>query len=419
MIKFSLLNPKIISEIQSSKKLQEKINRILGFISQNIDDLDRLESTHILNMLEEIIETRINDLEHLSWKSGELIKRINIAESYSELRDIHGELNEIQKKIFEMQPSVSDLHRICTEYRDKISKKVINMVIRELITQNIYLPDESFAYIAIGSDGRKEQTLITDQDNLIVYEDSSGRYKDFFYEKFSNLLVERLNYCGFKKCTGEIMPSNPKWRGTHSQWIRRVEKLCSFTSDDFQKNLVNLIVLTDLRFIFGDEELSDKFINDVMKIIYENHIVLNEIAKSAASLNVAKGFMKSFKVEKKGLHKGFINMKLNAWAPMILAIRAFAIKNKVIATGTVDRINELIKIGAFNKDDGELYKKAYYTLARFKILCQINYIDGKYDDPNYLNPSDLNEKEKNDLLDAMSQVEKLQKLLINSMGLRI
>lgn len=100
MIKFSLLNPKIISEIQSSKKLQEKINRILGFISQNIDDLDRLESTHILNMLEEIIETRINDLEHLSWKSGELIKRINIAESYSELRDIHGELNEIQKKNF-------------------------------------------------------------------------------------------------------------------------------------------------------------------------------------------------------------------------------------------------------------------------------------------------------------------------------
>lgn len=419
MIKFSLLNPKIISEIQSSKKFQDRINIILNSISHNIDDLDRLESTHLLKMLEDIIEARINDIEHLSWKSGELIKKINIAESYSELRDIHGELNEIQKEIFKMQPSIIDLHNICTEYRDKIAKKVINMVIRELITQNIYLPDESFAFIAVGSDGRKEQTLITDQDNLIVFEDSNGRYKDFFYEKFSNLLVERLDYCGFKKCTGEIMPSNPNWRGTYSQWIRRVERLCSFTSKDFQKNLVNLIVLTDLRFIFGDEELSEKFIKDVMKMLYENHIVLNEIAKSAASLNLAKGFMRSLKVEKKGRHKGFINMKLNAWAPMILAVRAFAIKNKVIATGTVERINELIKIGAFNKEDGELYKKAYYTLAKFKIICQINYIEGKNDDANYLNPSDLTEKEKNDLLDALTLVEKLQKLLINSMGLRI
>jgi signal-transduction protein with cAMP-binding, CBS, and nucleotidyltransferase domain len=372
-----------------------------------------------LKLLEEMIETTTNEIEHLNWKAGELIKKINIAESYSELRDIHGELNEIQKVIFEMQPSVIDLHRLCTEYRDKISKKLINMVIRELITQNIYLPDESFAYIALGSDGRKEQTLITDQDNLIVYEDSSSRYKDFFYEKFSNLLVERLDYCGFKKCTGEIMPSNPKWRGTYSQWISRVERLCSFTSDDFQKNLVNLIVLTDLRFIFGDEELGEKFINTVMNIIYENHIVLNEIAKSAASLNVAKGFMRSFRVEKKGKYKGFINMKLNAWAPMILAIRAFAIKNKVIGTGTIERINELVKVGSFNKEDGELYKKAYYTLARFKVMCQIHYINGKYEDANYLNPNDLTKKEQEDLLDAMALVEKLQKLLINSMGLRL
>ncbi|MCX7770844.1 MAG: DUF294 nucleotidyltransferase-like domain-containing protein [Proteobacteria bacterium] len=419
MIRFSLLNPKVVSEIQSSKKLQEKIDQILNFVSNNIDDLDRLESTHLLKLLEDLIDGRINEMEHLNWKTGELIKQINIAENYSELRDIHAELNEIQKKLFELQPSVIDLHKVCTEYRDRISKKVINMVIRELITQNIYLPDESFAYIALGSDGRKEQTLITDQDNLIVFEDSNGRYKDFFYERFSNLLVERLSYCGFKKCTGEIMPSNPNWRGTFSQWIRRVEKLCSFTSEDFQKNLVNLIVLTDLRFIFGDEELSERFIKTIMEIIYDNHIVLNEIAKSAASLNVAKGFMRSFRVEKKGSHKGYINMKLNAWAPIILAVRAFAIKNKVIATGTIERINELIKIGAFSKEDGELYKKAYYTLAKFKVLCQVYYIDGKYNDANFLNPDDLNEKEKNNLLDAMSIVEKLQKLLISSMGLRL
>lgn len=419
MIRSSLLNPKIIAEIKEGKKFQEILKTILESISENLQNLDRVEAIHFLELLKEVLTNKIKDIEHLNWRADELIKRINIAESYSELRDIHAELNEIEKELFEILPSPSDLHQICTDYRDRISKKVINMVIRELMSQNIYLPDESFAYISLGSDGRKEQTLITDQDNLIVYEDSSGRYKDFFYEKFSNLLVERLSYCGFKKCSGEIMPSNPKWRGTLTEWIRRVEKLCSFTDQDFQKNLVNLIVLTDLRYIFGDDELAEKFIKNILDIIYGHHIVLNEIAKSAASLNIAKGFMRSFKVEKKGKYRGFINMKLNAWAPMILAIRAFAIKNKVVATGTIDRINELVKIGAFDKKDGELYKKSYYTLAKFKIICQIYYLDGIYDDANYLNPNDLTDRERNELLDALSAVDKLQKLLINSMGLRL
>jgi len=419
MIKLRLLNPKITTEIKESRKLQKVLSDVLKEIENNIQMLNRIESINFLELLKEALSYKINEIENLIWRSNELVKRINIGESYSELRDIHGELNEIQKSLFEILPSPLELQEFCTDYRDRISKKVISMVIRELIGQNIYLPEESFAYIAVGSDGRKEQTLITDQDNLIVYEASKSRYKDFFYQKFSELLVERMNYCGFKKCTGNIMPSNPQWRGTMDEWIHRVEKLCSFTSDDFKKNLVNLIVLTDLRFIYGDEELAQQFINKVLNMLYNNHIVLSEIAKSAASLNLAKGFIRGFRVEKKGDFKGFINIKLNAWAPLILVIRAFAIKNKVFATSTLERIKELVKKGAFGSKDGALYEKVYYTMTKFKIMCQVYYLNGIYKDANYLNPNDLTDNEKNELIDALTVVDKLQKLLINSMGLRI
>lgn len=414
-----VLNPKITSEMATSKKVQEIAKKLFDVINNESSNLSRMEIIQLLKNLNKTFLDKIEDLAELEWKTQSLIKKIRIADSYRELRDIHAELNELQKSFFSMLPSVGELTSICTEYRDLISKKVISSVIQELINQSIFLPEESYAYISLGSDARSEQTLITDQDNLIVFEDSKSRYKEVYYERFSGLLVERLSYCGFKKCTGGIMPSNIEWRGSYSQWMERIENLCRFRAKDFKKNLVNLISLTDLRFINGDEVLAKKFINEVYNRIFDNNIVLNEIAKSAASLGVAKGFMRTLKTEKKGEYKDMINIKLHAWAPLILAIRAFAMKNRIMETGTLKRIDSLVNAGAFSKEDGELLKKDYYLITRLKVTAQVYYLNGKYDSEHHIHPDDLTKKEKEELLDALTDIDKIQKLLVESMGLRI
>lgn len=415
----TVLNPKITSEMSTSKKVKEIATKLFETINSESITLTRLEVIQLLKNLNKTFLDKIEDLAELEWKTQALIKKINIAENYRELRDIHVELNDIQKEFFSMLPSVGELMSICTDYRDKITNKVITFVIQELINQSVFLPEESFAYIALGSDGRMEQTLITDQDNLIVYEDSKSRYKEVYYERFSNLLVERLSYCGFKKCTGDIMPSNPNWRGSYSQWANRINTLCRFTASDFKKNLVTLISLTDLRVIYGDLSLGERFIKGVYNSIFDNAIVVNEISKSAASLGVAKGFMRMLKVEKKGPYKGMINIKLHGWAPLVLAIRAFAIKNKITEVGTIKRIDTLVKAGAFTSEDGRLLKKDYLLLSRIKVMAQVFYLNGKYPSEHYVHPDDLTKSEKEQLLDALSDIEKIQKLLIESMGLRL
>lgn len=412
-------NPKVLSELAESKRVVEVTRELFNVINNQAQSLDRIKIIQLLENISEIFSERIQHIKELEWKTRQLIKKIDIAESYFELRDIHGELNDLQKDFFIAVPSVAEIHSVCTDYRDRITKKIITMVIKELISDSIYLPDESFAYFAVGSDGRKEQTLLTDQDNLIVYEDSPSRYKEFYHERFSNLLVERLALCGFKKCTGEIMPSNPKWRGSLKAWAERVDYLCRFSDPDFKKNLVNLIVLTDLRLVFGDEELGQKFVKNTYNAIFNNHIVLSEIAKSAASLGLAKGFMKTLRTEKKGKFKGYINLKLHAWAPFVLIIRAFAMKNKVIKTGTIERIDELVRLGAFSNEAGAKLKNSFYLLSRFKIYTQVMYLIGKYESDIYLNPEDLTDSEKDQLIDTLSQIESLQNLLVESMGLRI
>jgi len=415
----TVLNPKLTSEMATSKKVQDVAKKLFEVINSESTNLTRIEIIQLLKNLNKTFLDKIEDLAELEWKTQTLIKKIKIADSYMELRDIHAELNETQKSFFSMLPSVGELMAVCTEYRDLITKKIINFVIQELINQSVFLPEESFAYLSLGSDARMEQTLITDQDNLVVFEDSKSRYKDVYYERFSELLVERLSFCGFKKCSGGIMPSNKEWRGGLSEWMERVEDLCRFKAKDYKKNLVNLISLTDLRFIYGDEELAQRFITSVYRRIFDNQIVLNEIAKSAASLGVAKGFMRTLKTEKKGAFKGMINIKLHAWAPLILAIRAFAMKNRVMETGTIKRIDALVQAGAFSKEDGALLKRDYYLITRLKVTAQVYYLNGKSESEHYLNPNDMTKKEKEELLDALSDIEKIQKLLIESMGLRI
>lgn len=412
-------NPKVLSELAESKKVVETTKELFSVINFQGQSLDRIKIIQLLENISQIFSEKIEHIKELEWKTRQLMNKIDIAESYFELRDIHGELNELQKDFFLIFPSVTEIHKVCTDYRDKITKKIIPMVIKELNSQSIYLPDESFSYFAVGSDGRREQTLLTDQDNLLVYEDSPSRYKEFYHERFSTLLVERLALCGFKKCTGEIMPSNPKWRGSMRTWAERVDYLCRFSDPDFKKNLVNLIVLTDLRLVFGDEELGEKFKKNTYDFIFNNHIVLSEIAKSAASLGTAKGFMKVLKTEKKGKFKGFINLKLHAWAPFVLVIRAFAMKNNVIKTGTIERIDELVKKGSFSQEAGVKLKNSFYLLSRFKIYTQVMYLLGKYDSDIYLNPEDLTSSEKEQFIDSLAQIESLQKLLVESMGLRI
>ena len=121
--------------------------------------------------------------------------------------------------------SVITLHHNCTEYRDLLAERAVKLVEDELRESGRGTPPVPYALLSTGSDGRDEQTLITDQDHLIVYGDEGGDDADVWFTDFSLLLVDRLEEIGFAKCTGDMMPSNPTWRGSYQQWRRRLTSI--------------------------------------------------------------------------------------------------------------------------------------------------------------------------------------------------
>jgi signal-transduction protein with cAMP-binding, CBS, and nucleotidyltransferase domain len=263
----------------------------------------------------------------------------------------------------------------------------------------------------MGSDGRKEQTLITDQDNLIVYGDGGGEQADKYFLEFASRLVDRLEEAGFQRCTGDIMPTNQTWRGSFSQWRKRLLSIVRYEVEDVAKNMMDLIVLSDARYVAGDQTLADRLIEMIRDMERDYFQVLWGMAKAATEMQLALGFLKRIWTESSGEHKGEFNVKLLAWAPLVMNVRILAINQSIPATSTVERISLLEKEGSFSASFTRDLIDSYHILTKHRILLQIRNIKGIQRDSYYLNPYQLPTEEREQIRHALIRIEELQKII--------
>lgn len=363
-----------------------------------------------LQMISSTVQTDHNRIVGWRCKKEQLVSAIERTQG-SPLKSIHEELNQIELERFLMIPSVHELHRSCTEYRDILANRVMESVLSEMDAAGLIRPAVPFALISMGSDGREEQTLITDQDNLIVYGDGGGEAADRYFTDFSTRLVDRLEEAGFKRCTGDIMPTNKTWRGSLSQWRKRLFSIVRYEVDDIGKNTMDLIVMSDARYVAGDKGLASELIDMIRDMERDYFQVLWGMAKAATEMKLALGFMKRIWTEGSGEHKGEFNVKLLAWAPLVMNVRILAINQSIPATSTLERISLLEAEGSFSSSFAHDLIDAYHALTRQRILIQIKAIKGIQRDSYYLNPYQLSTAEREQIRHAMIKIEDLQKII--------
>jgi CBS domain-containing protein len=384
--------------------LMERVREILPLLNSD-------EITELLGTLTGLVESRISWVEEVNAARAQLVNSIPEIQSTIKLGEIHSELNRIEMERFLKLPSVPVLHESCTEYRDILAGKAMDLVTEEMGASGIKQPQLPFALISMGSDGREEQTLITDQDYLIVYGDGGEREADKYFTRFSEQLVERLVEVGFKKCTGDIMPSNPTWRGSLSQWKKKLLAIVRYEYEDYAKNLMDLIVLSDARFVAGNRELATELVDLIRDLEKEYFHALWGMAKAATEMRLALGFLKRIWTEGSGEHKGEFNLKLLAWAPLVMNIRIISINQGIPATSTLERIELLRKEGSFSASMAEGLREAYHILTRYRILQQIKVIKGIQKDSHYINPYLLPANEREQMRQAIMRIEDLQKII--------
>lgn len=363
-----------------------------------------------LQMIAAMVKSDHDRIVNWRCKNEELVGAIAHTEG-PPLKLIHEELNRIELERFLLIPSVGELHRSCTEYRDHLAHRVMETVFAEMDAAGLVRPQVPFALISMGSDGREEQTLITDQDNLVVYGDGGGEAADHYFMEFSTRLVDRLEEAGFKRCTGDIMPTNQTWRGSFSQWRKRLFSIVRYEVEDIGKNTMDLIVMSDARYVAGDQGLASELIDMIRDMERDYFQVLWGMAKAATEMKLALGFMKRIWTEGTGDHKGEFNVKLLAWAPLVMNVRILAISQSIPATSTLERISLLEAEGSFSASFARDLVDAYHVLTRQRILIQIKALKGIQSDSYYLNPYQLSTTEREQIRHAMIKVEELQKII--------
>ncbi len=390
-------------------------DELLDFVMRQVRGflpfLEAEETLQLLRSLKNIVAREIEWAENLAARELALRQTILLNSEYPVLKTIHDELNALEMERFLKLQSVSTLHVNCTAYRDALAGRALELVAQELVSSGRGVAPVPFALISMGSDGREEQTLITDQDYLMVYGDGGGEGADEYFKVFAELLVERMAEIGFKKCTGDIMPSNPTWRGSLAQWRRKLLAIVRYEFDDYAKNLMDLIVLSDARFVAGDRELATILIDLIRGLEQDYFQVLWGLAKAATDMKLALGFLKRLWTEGSGEHKGEFNLKLLAWAPLVMNVRILAINQGIPATNTVKRIELLEAEKSFSANTASGLKDAYYILTRYRILLQIKVIKGIQKDSYYLNPYELPAEDREQIRQALLRIEELQKII--------
>jgi CBS domain-containing protein len=339
-----------------------------------------------------------------------LIRNIEEAPDFPVLDTLRREVEKVLRALMADGALASNACKIVSEFNDKISRRVIRLVERQLGR-----PPVPYAWLGLGSEGRKEQTLLTDQDNGIVFAGSAGPDAEDYFRRFSEMVVNALNQCGFPLCKGNIMATNPKYFGRLNDWQGRIRKWI-VEQELSEKDLVDIYVFLDFRAIYGNQLLEKELTSYMLKCIRENPSFLRSMAENIVSVPIPLGFFKNFIVEKNGKYKNTVNLKNYGLLPLTTCIKILGLHYGVDDTNTLERLKALQKHGAFSEENAEMFEQAFEILLTLKIKNNLNDIDEGKDFGNHLDPASLSNKQKQMLKEsfwAITQLQKTTKSILN------
>jgi CBS domain-containing protein len=371
-------------------------------IKHETHELILIEAEKVVGVLTGFDLLRFRGREVLS-----LLRNIEEAPTITQLNLMRGEIEKVLRVLMSDGALASHACKIVSEFNDKMVRRVIT-----LTEKDCGLPPSPYAWLGMGSEGRKEQTLLTDQDNAIIFSGPSSEHTLDYFRRFSTRVVEGLHQCGIPLCKGGVMASSPKYFGNVEEWkSRTTEWIQSPTLEE--KELMDTYVFLDFRAVSGELSLEKELKSHVIRLSREHSAFLKSLAQAIVSIPIPIGFFKNFIVEKSGKHKDELNLKLYGLVPLITCVKILTLHQGLIETNTLERIKALNQENTLSNDQAEVLEQAFETFLTLKIRNNLNDIDQGKELSNHINPTVLSTRQKQLLKEAFWAVSQLQKTTKN------
>jgi CBS domain-containing protein len=294
----------------------------------------------------------------------------------------------------------------------KIITTLNDVTVRRVLELNLMKHDPGipFTWLTFGSEGRQEQTLLTDQDNGILFVTPEGMTEDQVREKllpFAETVNKELAECGFTLCKGNIMASNPKLCLSGDEWN---EWFLRFIDASTPQNLVYSSIFLDMRSVFGDREPLEQLLGKVLTRIRKNALFQKMLAGNAITRKPPLTMFHNFRFAPDGDRKS-LDLKRQGLAPFVEAVRVFALANGIAEANTLERMNQLARRGVFDSKDANAWKEAYSLIQAIRMRSHQELLNKGEPLSNYINPDDLNPLDKRILRESFRQAQRLQQKL--------
>lgn len=392
-----------VSEIMTSKLHTERVDA-LGFQALitmsrlNVHHLPVVDGGRVVGLISTTDLTRFQ-----SANSVYLVGDIHRADSIETLAQISAKIPELQIHLVNSGATANQAGQAITAITDAITVRLIEMAEADLGP-----PPAPYAWLAGGSQARREQSSHSDQDNALLLADHAKPDNDAYFAALAKLVNDGLNACGFVYCPGDVMASNPRWRQPmriwhkyFTNWILRPEPMALMLSN----------VFFDLRPIHDPEQLFGELQERVLERSRTNRIFIAYMASNALKYRPPLGFFRNIVLIHKGDHDHTFDIKHRGLVPIVDLARIYTLSAGLPELNTVERLQSAAEHGALSRDGAANLIDALELIGTLRIRHQAKQLARGEKADNFVSPDELSPLERGHLKDAFLLINTMQESL--------
>lgn len=337
------------------------------------------------------------DLVHLA-------RTIRHAPRLDNLVALRGEIGQLVERMLAHGASSTQITQIITLLNDHTVCRVIELAIAERGD-----PGVPFSWLCFGSEGRREQTLHTDQDNGILFEAQNSAEAETIRARLLPLaqyINHNLAQCGFTLCKGNVMAGNPALCLSRSEWARR---FAGFVREASPENLLGSSIYFDLRVVWGNEQGCEQLRRGLLEQVADNRIFQRMLADNALRQRPPVGRLREFVLTRQGDDKAAtLDLKVQGLTPFVDGARLLALAHGIGACNTLERLRELVAKGVIDALDGAAYEEAYHFIQQTRMQQHQRQTRDNLPYSNRVDPDSLNHLDRRILRESLRQAQRLQ-----------
>ncbi len=341
--------------------------------------------------------------------SAQLIRDVTMADSVEEMATATARIPQLLVQLVAAGNRHEVVTRLITDIADAVTRRLLKMAEAQLGA-----PPVPYLWLACGSQGRQEQTGVSDQDNCLILDDGAKDADDTYFAALAKIVSDGLAACGYIYCPGDMMATNPRWRQPVRVWRDYFAGWVATPSPEAQ---MLASVMFDLRPIGGTVSLFADLQADTLARASNNTIFVAHMVANSLKHQPPLGLIRSFATIRSGEHKDRLDLKHNGVVPVVDLGRVYALQGQFTAVNTRARLRAAEDAGVVSPSGGHSLIDAYDLIAQVRLDHQAALVKAGQRPDNFMAPNDLSDFERSHLRDAFVVVRTMQSALGQGKGM--